>query len=283
MKLMQQKNPKMLVMPSHYSYFQLMISALKKIGVGKGDKVILCLEGHSWRKDYYAPYKANRAGHREDAKLIDWDYHYKKIGEINDQLDKSTDWHVLRFPEFGEADDIQAVACRAFPNDTCVVVTIDKDLFMLAHYDNVRIFSLNLKCKGSKGIYEKIDEPLKILASKAQKGDVSDNIIPSTTDTKEDYELRKFIIDLFNLPDFVEKPIRKVLENLPKKTVKPDLLPFQNSLAKRFFDIYKIDNVITPEYCYALQAKRDAKKKKKIKLKREEAKLKKQKEKENGK
>jgi len=190
---------------------------------------------------------------------------------------------VLRFPEFGEADDIQAVACRTFKDDTCIIVTIDKDLFMLAHYSNVLIFSLNKKCKNSRGIYEKVDNPLKILAQKAQKGDVSDNIIPSTTDTEEDFKLRKFIIDLFKLPDFVEKPIRAVLENLPEKKVNPDLLPFQKSLAKKFFDIYKLDNVITPEYCYRLEEKRANQKKKKAKLKREEDKKKKQKEKENGK
>jgi len=46
-----QSKTDMLVMPSHYTYFLLMISALKKIGVSKGDKVILCLEGHSWRTE----------------------------------------------------------------------------------------------------------------------------------------------------------------------------------------------------------------------------------------
>ena len=64
----------------------------------------------------------------------------------------------------------------------------------------------------------------------------------------------------------------EVLLNLPKKTINHEELPFQNSLAKKFDDIFKKDKVITPQYCFALQEKREAKKKKQAKLKKEQAK-----------
>ena len=39
----------------------IMFNSIKKVWRDfEGDHVVLCLEGRSWRKDVYAPYKANR-------------------------------------------------------------------------------------------------------------------------------------------------------------------------------------------------------------------------------
>lgn len=275
--------PDQFVAPSHYNYFQSIITTLKKIGVDKDDTVIVCLEGASWRKDYLGEYKAQRAKAREEQTLIDWPYHYGKINEINNQLDESTNWHFIR-ARGCEADDIQAVACKIFSDKECIIVTIDKDLFMLAHFENTKIFSLNKKYQGSKGVYEKVENPLGILSEKCEKGDVSDNIIVrkdkmkhKILDTEEDYKLREFIINLIELPKFVTDPIERVLLNLPIKEEHLDKLPFPESLAKRFPQIYLKDKVVTPEQCYKYIEKKTLKAKKialeKAKIRREQKKL----------
>ena len=275
--------PDQFVAPSHYNYFQSIITTLKKIGVDKDDTVIVCLEGASWRKDYLGEYKAQRAKAREEQTLIDWPYHYGKINEINEQLENSTNWHFLRIKGM-EADDIQAVACKTFSDKECIIVTIDKDLFMLAHFKNTKIFSLNIKYQGSKGVYEKVENPLGILSEKCEKGDVSDNIIVrkdpmkyKVIDTDEDYRLREFIINLIELPKFVSDPIERVLLNLPIKEEHLDKLPFSESLAKRFPQIYLKDKVVTPEQCHKYIEKKKEKTKKKTaekaKARREKKKL----------
>lgn len=257
------KDSSIWVPPSQYTYFSMILSALKKIGVDKGDTIIIALEGHSWRKDYSQEYKAQRAGKRKEYELIDWDYHYNQINKINKKLDESTDWHFLQFKSFAEADDIMAVACKVFSDKECIVVTIDTDLFQLAYYENTKLFTLTRKCKGSAGSYVKVDNPLQIIADKAKKGDKSDNILVSENDTEEDFNLRMVLVNLLELPDFVEDPIKTALLNLQKKEIDFSKLPFQNSLAKKFPQIYSKDKVVTYDYCVQLLEKRKNKQKKK--------------------
>ena len=39
----------------------IMFNSIKKVWRDfEGDHVVMCLEGRSWRKDFYPPYKANR-------------------------------------------------------------------------------------------------------------------------------------------------------------------------------------------------------------------------------
>ena len=121
------------IMPPHAVYFSSLLSCLKKIGVDKNTKIVVSLEGKSWRKQIAGYYKAQRADDREKHKLIDWDKQFKKLNEVNNKLDKATDWHFIR--EWNsECDDILAVCCRYFKDDEVVIVTGDKDLHQLAYY-----------------------------------------------------------------------------------------------------------------------------------------------------
>jgi 5'-3' exonuclease len=251
-----------LVLPSAYTYFLMIISNLKKIGVDKDDIIIIAQEAHSWRKDFLAEYKAQREDYRESHDLINWKFHYKKINEINKQLDEATNWHFIRV-ENCEADDILAVGCRFFADKECIVVTADKDLYQLDFYEHVKIWTLNKKCKGSRGVYEQVKNPLKIINDKAKKGDVSDNILTRPTDTDEDFELRHFIVNLLELPDYIEEAIIEKLKQLPQKQIDFSKLPYPDSLAKRFPEIYKKKNILTYEYCVKLQEKREEARKKK--------------------
>lgn len=245
-------------------YFNSLISCLKKIGVQKEDIIIMALEGHSFRKKLYAPYKAQRKGLRDKDTFVDWDKEYKNLNKLHDELDKATNWHFLRVADGLEADDIIAISCRYFKDKECVIVTGDKDIYMLAHYPNVKIFSTTKKCKGSKGIYVEVKNPLKILADKARNGDASDNIIVDINDTYEDAQLRYDLVNLLKLPDNIEKKGIEVIQNNIEKSEKCFSINTLKSdkMKEKLLSVYNKEFQITPEYCFKLQEKRDNKKKK---------------------
>ena len=146
-------------------------------------------EKPTFRHELFEGYKADRPGMPQElANQLDW------IREITAALG-------IRIVEVDgyEADDVIATLARMATDagHDVLIATGDKDLHMLAYYKNVKIFNVNKKCQGSKGIYEKVEQPLKILADKCRLGDVSDNIlVDKENDTENDIELRKFIIDL---------------------------------------------------------------------------------------
>ena len=289
--------------PIGYTYQNMILSALKRIGVEEDTKVIVALDArNSFRKAFYKKYKGQRKEAREKQTHINWEKGFHSIEVINSKLENSTDWHFLKFEDqfnlldllqtkegeeligddyedwqfekdYGlESDDIQSVATRYFKDSEVILVTGDKDLYMLAFNENTKIYSLNLKVKG-KGAYAIIKQPLKILSEKVRLGDISDNIIVDKLhDTPLEQKRREFIINLLSLPDWVENPIKQKFDNLPKKEIKPKELPYQNSLAKRYFDIYKKDKIITYEYCKQLMEKRAKRKEKKDRLKKLEKK-----------
>ena len=250
------------VPPAHYVYFTSLLSALKRIGVDKDDIVILATEGKSWRKEVAGYYKAQRAEAREKHELINWDRQFAKLNEVNNALNVSTNWHVVR--EWNsEADDICSVCCRFYKDKEVIIVTIDKDLHQLAYYSNVKIFNMTKKCKGGKGMYEKVDAPLKIIADKVRLGDVSDNIIvDKQNDTENDAWLRHKIINLLELPIEIENAITDILNNLSQKELNLDDLPDFKDAKKKFLKIYEKDKVITYDYCVNLLEKRKNRKKK---------------------
>lgn len=253
------------ILPAHYTYFIMLLSALKKIGVDRDDVIIMALEGKSWRKDYASYYKAQREEAREQHEAIDWDKQFSNLNKFHKQLEEATTWHFVRDWK-AEADDVIAVACRYYKDQECIVASSDGDLKQLCYYPNVKFFSVCKKCKSSNGMYELVEKPLKILADKARKGDVSDNIIPQPNEVEEDIELREFLVNILELPEFIEKPIIEKLKNLKPKKENLDLLPFKNSKEK-FLKIYDKNKVITYDYCKKLQEKRKVKKRKIAKAK----------------
>jgi len=257
------------VMPSHVMYFNSLISSLSKIGIDKDDIVIMAEEGHSWRKDLASFYKAQRQGLRDKDTFTDWGYEFEMLNKLHSQLNNATNWFFVRHPNL-EADDIIAIAVRYFKDKEVIIVSGDKDLFQLAAYKNVKIFTLNKKINGSKGVYEFIKEPLKIIDEKIRKGDKGDNIIPEPNETAEDIELRRILVNLLELPpDIEQKGIQTLEEALSySKTLHLEYLPEFKGVKDKFLKIYNKDKIITPEYCANLLEKRIVKKKKKESLKR---------------
>lgn len=294
------KNETGFILPSSYSYFMSLISLLKRVGVNEDDTVILAGDGrNSWRKAFLKEYKGQRKDFRESHDLIDWNYHYSKINQTVTAINNSTNFHIiwlsgiftfldlLNTPEgqnfltendfddlmleFGlEADDIIATACETFQDKDCIVITKDADMEQLCVRPNVRFFSMNLKWKGGTGVYKPVENGYKILEKKIRLGDKSDNIIIPENDTEINQQIRKLIIDLIHLPEWVKNPINMILMNLPNKKINYSLLPYQNSLAKRFPQIYENDKIITYEDSVKrLERQTMRAKKKKEKLKNE--------------
>jgi len=257
-----EQNTHSYVMTACSMYFNSLISCLKKIGVNKDDIIIMALEGHSFRKKMYAPYKAQRQGLRNKDTFVNWQEEYQKFNKFNGLLNSATNWNFIRVEDGLEADDIIAISCRYFKDKECIIITGDKDIYMLAYYSNIKIFSTTKKCKGTKGFYINVEKPLQILAEKAIKGDISDNLIASLTDTKEDFELRYDLVNLLKLPDEIEKKGVEAIEKSLQINKELNLNKLSEKQRDRFLTIYDKKYQITEEYCYALETKRIQRKKK---------------------
>lgn len=296
--------------PVSYIWFMMAISALKRIGVNKDDLILIARDKTtSWRKIFYPNYKLNRWEQREEKSHIDWMYHYGIIDNFLDQLNESTNWHVLWHPRLWqgvdlmfskegqqflnedeldndtlnkhfsvEADDWIACASKYYSDREVIFVSIDADLDQLVTRENTKFFTLTQKYKSGTGVYKLVDNGFQVLAKKIEKGDKGDNILPGVTDDNSEkaQNLRKLIIDLLNLPSWVEEECFKVFDNLPEKEMDYSKLPFPNSLARKFPQIYEKDKIIT----YEDSVKHFANKKKKTAKKTKEARERKKKEKE---
>jgi len=157
------------------------------------DHVVFCLEGRSWRKDYYKPYKANRSEARaaltereqEEEKLF-WD----TFDDFNQYLREKTNCSVLRDGD-AEADDLIARWIDLHPADEHDIISSDSDFYQLLA-DNVSQFNgitdqlITIEgvfdAKGKPVIDKKtklpkeVPDPEWLLFEKCMRGDSSDNV-----------------------------------------------------------------------------------------------------------
>lgn len=159
----------------------------------KADHVVFCLEGRSWRKDYYEPYKKNRAvaraalteSEQEEDRLF-----WEAFDNLKTFLAEKTNCTVLQHPEL-EADDLIAGFIQAHPNDHHTIISSDTDFYQLlaenvSQYNGVadELHTLEgiLDKKGKPVIDKKTKEPKKIpdpswiLFEKCMRGDATDNV-----------------------------------------------------------------------------------------------------------
>ena len=97
------------------------------------DHVVFALEGRSWRKDFYEPYKKNRAVARaaltekeQEEDALFWETY----DSFTKYLAEQTNCSVVRHPE-SEADDIIARWINLHPNDNHTIVSSDSDFYQL--------------------------------------------------------------------------------------------------------------------------------------------------------
>ena len=158
-----------------------------------GDHVVFCLEGRSWRKDFYEPYKRNRQVARDALTPIEQEED-KAFWEIFDEfknfVTEKTNCTVLQHKQL-EADDLIAGWVQNHPNDNHVIISTDGDFAQLIA-PNVRQYNgvsntiithegyfnedmtpvLDKKTKEPKGV----PNPEWLLFEKCMRGDTSDNV-----------------------------------------------------------------------------------------------------------
>lgn len=155
--------------------------------------VVVCLEGRSWRKDFYEPYKANRkaalvAKSEEELELDN--LLYEAVDDFIELLQKRSNCTVLQNGIL-EADDLIGGWVQLHPNDEHIIVSTDTDFLQLlsehvSMYNGVTeelytisgIFDHNGKRVIDKKTKEPKDvpDPKWLLFEKCIRGDSSDNI-----------------------------------------------------------------------------------------------------------
>jgi 5'-3' exonuclease len=170
-----------------------LMSANKVATRFKADHVVFALEGRSWRKDYYEPYKKNRAVARATLTEAEQDED-KMFWETYDALTKylaeRTNCSVIQCPT-AEGDDIIARWIALHPQDEHIIISSDTDFVQLiapnvTQYNGISDEHITLEgyfdAKGKQVIDKKKQEPKTIpdpkwlLFEKCMRGDTSDNV-----------------------------------------------------------------------------------------------------------
>jgi 5'-3' exonuclease len=173
--------------------------AVRRYGI---DHVVFCLEGKSWRKAVYAPYKKNRVVDAQSVTEADkaeselfWDTYEKFTTYIKEKTNVS----VLRHPR-AEADDMIARFIHLHPEDTHYIISTDTDYNQLItdkvlQYNGVlgELATLGGYFKeNSKPVLDKktkepklLEEPEYLLFKKCIRGDTSDNVFSAYPGVRE--------------------------------------------------------------------------------------------------
>jgi 5'-3' exonuclease len=181
----------------------IMFNSIKKSWQDfKGTHVVFCLEGRSWRKDFYKPYKANRAETRaamsqkeqEEDQLF-----WETFDKFKEFITDKTNCTVLQHPRL-EADDLIAGWIQNHPNDDHVIISTDSDFHQLLA-PNVRQFNgVTEETHTLEGIFDKkgklvkdkktgeakaVPNPEWLLFEKCMRGDTSDNVFSAYPGVRE--------------------------------------------------------------------------------------------------
>ena len=157
------------------------------------DHVVFTLEGRSWRKDAYKPYKNNRAvaraaltEHEQEEDKMFWETY----DNLTKYLSEKTNCSVIRCAT-AEGDDIIARWIALHPQDEHIIVSSDTDFVQLlapnvTQYNGITDELLTVEgifdAKGKQVIDKKTKEfktipnPEWLLFEKCMRGDSSDNV-----------------------------------------------------------------------------------------------------------
>jgi len=174
--------------------FHITLNSIKKAWQDfGGSHVVFCLEGRSWRKDYYEPYKRNRSDARaaltpkeqEEDQLF-----WESFDKFKEFITDKTNCTVLQHSEL-EADDLIAGWIQSHPDSKHVIISTDSDFVQLiapnvSQYNGVQEHHIThegiFDKKGKLVIDNKTKEPKAIpdpkwlLFEKCIRGDSTDNV-----------------------------------------------------------------------------------------------------------
>jgi hypothetical protein len=174
--------------------FHITLNSIKKAWTDfDGSHLVFCLEGRSWRKDYYAPYKRNRAESRAAASEREQEedrIFWEAFDTFKDFISEKTNATVLQNSQL-EADDLIAGFIQSHPHDDHVIISTDSDFIQLIA-PNVRQYNgISETTYTHEGIFDKkgkrvIDkktnvekdliDPEWVLFEKCMRGDPTDNV-----------------------------------------------------------------------------------------------------------
>ena len=166
------------------------------------DHVVFALEGRSWRKDFYEPYKKNRQANRaamSEAEQEEDKLFFEAYDDFLKFLENKTNCSVLHC-EIAEADDMIAQWIALHPDDEHVIVSSDTDFVQLlannvTQYNGItnELIQLNgvVDDEGKPVIDKKTKEqkvpqnPKYQLFKKCMRGDPSDNVFSAYPGVRE--------------------------------------------------------------------------------------------------
>ena len=183
--------------------FHITLNSIKKAWQDfEGSHVVFFLEGRSWRKDFYKPYKAQRtaarAAHTEreaEEERVFWE----AFDTFKDFVTEKTNCTVLQHPKL-EADDLIAGWIQSHPSDNHVIISTDTDFVQLIapnvkQYNGVTETTIthegHFDKKGLSVIDKKTNEakvapdPQWLLFEKCMRGDTSDNVFSAYPGVRE--------------------------------------------------------------------------------------------------
>ena len=158
-----------------------------------GSHVVFCLEGRSWRKESYTPYKANRKVQEQDlteAEIEESEMFWETYQALTTFLSEKTNVTVLRDPN-AEADDCIARFAALHPNDEHIIISTDTDYLQLLS-ESVHMYNgVNKQLITIDGYFDDrgrpvidkktqehktLEDPQYLLFEKCMRGDTSDNV-----------------------------------------------------------------------------------------------------------
>ena len=164
--------------------------------------VVFCLEGRSWRKDFYEPYKRNRAVKNASLTVEElaldklfWESYENFTTFLRDKTNVS----VLRCPT-AEADDLIARFIHLHPSDEHYIISSDTDFVQLVTTNVKQYNSISNQLITVDGYYDdrgrevkdkktnthkKLEEPQWLLFEKCMRGDPSDNVFSAYPGVRE--------------------------------------------------------------------------------------------------
>jgi len=247
--------------------FHITLNSIKKAWQDfGGTHVVFCLEGRSWRKDYYAPYKRNRTEARA-AKTVKEQEEDTLFWESFDMfktfIEEKTNCTVLQHKEL-EADDLIAGWIQSHPNDKHVIISTDTDFVQLisptvSQYNGVLehhityegIFDKKGKLvKDTKtGMPKAIPDPKWLLFEKCIRGDSSDNVFSAypkvrknkLEDAFKDKDNKGFSWNNLMLQRWVDHngEEHRVLEDYERNRQLIDLTQQPDDIKEKLFDTIK--------------------------------------------
>jgi 5'-3' exonuclease len=159
----------------------------------KGDHVVFCLEGRSWRKDHYAPYKRQRTEARaaQSPREAEEDrVFWETFDQFKEFITDKTNCTVLHNQQL-EADDLIAGWIQSHPKDTHVIISTDGDFAQLIAPNVKQYNGVSQVTTTHEGYFDEKGKPVKdkktkevkpapnpewLLFEKCMRGDTSDNI-----------------------------------------------------------------------------------------------------------